>query len=293
MSLISYQRYEEGVSKVNRVNASLNSRVRDLSAAQARIPDLEKQIADLKAAATASSATGDQSNVEEAVKAAVTARETQLNAEHAKQLEEARSSAPVTGVKDEPMDGTTAKPDTDAAFDQRLAEAVSARTAELEKERNQLRGKVEVLEQKIKVLERNIRTTEIGRKLAEKQLESALKKSDVTASDVGGEAPASPAPTTAASAAPVSTSPAQPTASTAVPALSAAASPFAPTPGAASTSANASSSPSVNTPTGPAAGTSTAVRGAGIRGRGRGAGRGGRGGKANSVLSGELKDFEC
>ena len=290
-----FQKYADGVTKVNRVNAILNGRVREMTAAQARVPDLEQQIADLTAAAASAATTsgsGDPPNVEEAVKAAVAARESQLNAEHAKQLEEARSAAGTTVVKDEPMDGTTAKPEHDATFDQRLAEAVSARTAELEKERNDLKGKIEALEQKIKVLERNIRTTEIGRKLAEKQLESALKKGDANTGDAGSEAPASPAPTTAVSAA--STSTGQPTPGTAAPALSAATPTFAPTAGTASTSTNpaaSNSAPSTSAPTGPAAGTSTSVRGAGVRGRGRGAGRGARGGKANSVLSGTFAMF--
>ncbi|WVR06682.1 hypothetical protein IAU60_003714 [Kwoniella sp. DSM 27419] len=168
------QRYADNVTRVNRVNASLKARVDQLAAdrqaaqgnietLQAKITELEKKLTDLQTSGDAANTPTDgaaapsQSAIDEAVKTAVSAREAELNAEHAKALASASTVTPsdTAGQAD-------VKPD---------AEVIALR-----EETTQLRAKVEELTAKIKALERQVKTAEISRKTLERQKAEVEKK---------------------------------------------------------------------------------------------------------------------
>ena len=244
--------------KVNRVNASLRGKVQELAAAESRMAGLDKEIADLRAApapaptSSTGTAAPDQNTIDEAIKSAVAARETELATLHAKALEEAQAGTKVETIVPAETTG--------ADLDARIAEAVAARSAELEKERNALKGNVEELQQKVKTFERQIRTAEISRKTLERQkAEAEMRVKKLEGGEVGVVSTDEPASVITPQVVP----PAGPSATT---------SSAPPVPA------------SVAVPT-----TATPTRGT-PRGRGRGVVRGTRGGAAgsrpNPVLSG-------
>ena len=270
------QKYENDVRQVNRVNANLRNKVVDFqgekSAADARITQLENELADLRAThAVASSAEGvsppDQNIINSAVRAAVAAKEAEISqalekeAELNKALEQARAA-----VKAEPTDST---PSTTVA---------DTRVAELERERNELKGQVEELQQKVKTLERQARNTEISRKTLERQkaeTEARLKKL------ADGE-PAAPLSRAIPESAPTLSSVVLESAAT--PITTPATEPRPPSaPGASSSTEVPPGSP-MTTATTPTRGT--------VRGRARGVVKGTRAGVAgnrpNPILSGKL-----
>ncbi|ORY31757.1 hypothetical protein BCR39DRAFT_525256 [Naematelia encephala] len=278
------QRYDANVRTVNRANQQFAARNKELTAERVghieRIEVLEKEIVGLKAqlanasqpsTTTATDAnTGSQASIEEAVKAAVSAREAELAAEHNRQLEEAKAA-----VKTEPTEGE-AKQSGPASIPAETA----ARIAALEKERDELKAKVSELELKVKQLEKQARTAEISRKTLERQkadAETRLKRLE----EGGDQAGSTPTAKTAGGAGPGN--------------LSVAATEFKPsTPASSSTPATAKLP---TAPTGPAAASppiapsaagAAPARGA-ARGRARatirGANRGAAPARANSVLS--------
>ncbi|WVF69077.1 hypothetical protein IAT40_003851 [Kwoniella sp. CBS 6097] len=274
------QKYESNVTRVNRVNASMKARLDQLTSErqaaqsnvetlQAKIAELEKRIAELESnpsaagtgSATASGAP-DQAAIDEAVRSAVTARETELNAEHAKALAAASSG----DAKPDLATIQAKEAELNATFDSRVSEAVSTKSAALQTEATQLKGQVEELTTKVKALERQVKTAEISRKTLERQKAEVEKKLEAA---TGGSA-ASPAPTGNLSA---TASAFQPSATSPVP------TPAAPAAVVTPTSATPAQAPAAGTP---------AVRGA-VRGRARGTARGvARGaapGRPNSVLS--------
>ena len=279
------QRYDLNVTKVNRVNMTLKSRITELenqiAAANARIAELDKELTDLRANPPASGAdsTGEGQNVEEAVKAAVAAREAELQAEHAKALQDAQSGqTPGEAASPETVQAAVAAKEAElkSSFETRVNEAVSSKVAESE---TALKTQIEELQVKVKTLERQLRTGEIARKTMERQkteAEAKLKKLEggESAAIPGSPAPGTPGPSTAAPAAP----------SSAAAGLSAAANEFKPSVDspAGLTAAPALTAPSTSEN---AASSSTApIRGASVRGRAV-RGRGGAPGRANAVLS--------
>ena len=153
-----------------------------------RIAELEKQLNDLQSSSTSlpEGSTADQAVIDAAVKSAVSARESELRAEHARALQEARS----TDVKMEPSDGSveTQRAELESSFAKRVDDAVAEKKAEMDKEIAELKGQIETLQQKIKVLERNVKTAEISRKT----LEAKLKKYEAEATTPAAAAPATP-----------------------------------------------------------------------------------------------------
>lgn len=264
---------------MNRVNASLRNRLTELTgdktSAESRITELEQELADLRAGAPppvldaastdtadtpASTASGsfDQAAIDKAVRTAVAAKEAELT----KALEEARAA-----VKTEPS-----APVQSTSVD----EPLHKRIAELEKERNDLKGQVEELQQKLKTLERQAKTAEISRKTLERQkteVEAKLKKLET------GEGS-----TTSASAGALEAAPAFPSATPAGPSGTTSTTPATPATSQDPAAATTTAAPAVTTPTAPARGTP--------RGRVRAGARGTRGGAAgtrpNPVLSGML-----
>ena len=262
------QRWEDGVSKVNRVNGQLRNRVSAFEAekvtAEARIAELQTQLA---AASSSSGANGDagaapdQATIDAAVRSAVSSREAELQTEHVRAMREARA-----GVKSEPTDPSrldAQRAELESSFEKRVNDAAELRSQEVTTERNQLKGQVEELQQKIKTLERQVRTAEISRKTLERQrqdLETKLKKFE--------EGGATSIPSTSTAATP----------------LTATAEAFTPSTTAATTeqpTASGSAQASSPTTVGPGS-----IRGNATRGRARGAARGGSvRGRPNSVLS--------
>lgn len=272
--LTQSQKREREVIQVNRVNANMKRRLDSLAAVQksseereARVRELEKEVealrAHLAAPATAPAEPSAAANTEdqqvkinEAVRAAVAAKEAELEVLHAQALAEARAvaSTPASGTEAPVSAGATAA--DPASIDAAIA-PLRAQIATLEKEKTALQAEIEALNVKIKNLEKSARTAEISRKTLERQkadAESRLKKVE----DAAAVAPAAEG------------------------GLSAAAPAFAPAGPAAG------AGPSTGVPTGPARGRggATGVRGAA---RGRGTGRGG----GNSILSSEWTSAGC
>ena len=225
----------------------------------ARIADLEKEVADLKTRLESASSSGtgetkpDQAVIDEAVRTAVSKRETELQAEHQSALA-ASSSAP----SDEAIKSAVAAKEAEltSSFETRLSEAKASNTTEGGD--SKLKEEVEALTTKLKAAERLVKTAEISRKTLERTKETLETK---LAALEGKSAP-TPTPAT-----PTPTGPA----------------------GNATTPGAAVAATVVTTPAGPSTG---AVRGTATRGRGRGAAiRGGaapRGGAAkNPVLNGK------
>ncbi|OXG43671.1 nucleoprotein TPR [Cryptococcus neoformans] len=231
------ERYENNVARVNRVNAQMKARIDTLiqekqttqtsvESLQAKVSELEGKLTELESAAanvnanaaapadaavglateataatTAAAATGEtkpsQEQIDEAVKAAVAAREAELQSKFAKDLEEATTAAataaaaaastfapqlttaPVPAPPAPIIDTeATAKKtaELEATFETRVAEAVQAEKTALEEEIRQLKGQVEELKNKIKALERQVKTAEISRKTLERQKTEVEKK---------------------------------------------------------------------------------------------------------------------
>jgi len=187
------------------------------SSSDARITELEQEIGNLRSQATPPTASSEatstnaapsQSAMNDAVKAAVAAKEAELNQLHSKALREAQSAAvAVKAEPTEPIQSASQPTDSDASVESRIKEAVDAKVAELEKERDELKAKVDELESKIKSLERLVKTAEMARKTLERQkttlesqkadLESQLKLQGSSATPsveegaVSGQAPES------------------------------------------------------------------------------------------------------
>ncbi|WRT66753.1 uncharacterized protein IL334_003716 [Kwoniella shivajii] len=181
------QRYADNVTRVNRVNASLKSRVDQLTAErqtaqnnvdtlQAKVTELEKKISDLESAgatiATGGEGTTDQAKIDQAVKAAVTAREAELNAEHSKSMAAVSNGSPQPDAS-----ALQAKEaELNASFETKVSEAVKSQSTTLQAESSRLKGQVEELTTKVKALERQVKTAEISRKTLERQKAEVEKK---------------------------------------------------------------------------------------------------------------------
>nr|XP_031858524.1 uncharacterized protein CI109_006047 [Kwoniella shandongensis]KAA5525596.1 hypothetical protein CI109_006047 [Kwoniella shandongensis] len=199
------QRYEANVTKVNRTNSAMKARLDALTqdkataqatvdSLQAKVTELEKKISELEAGGATPSEGGAPSQVaiDEAVKNAVSAREAELKAEHAKALEAASSATATGGANPTDTSSLQAKEaELNASFDTRVSDAVKAQHATLQAEATQLKGQVEELTTKVKALERQVKTAEISRKTLERQKAEVEKKLEAAT----GGAP-SPAPTT-------------------------------------------------------------------------------------------------
>ncbi|WWC63005.1 uncharacterized protein I303_105603 [Kwoniella dejecticola CBS 10117] len=205
------QRYADNVTRVNRVNASMKARLDQLTAErnsaqstvdtmQAKVTELEKKISDLEASgSTTSNAAGaaeggvDQARIDQAVKA----REAELIAEHTKALEAVRATA---GTGDS-GDLQAKEAELKAQFENKVQEAVKARSETVQQEATTLKGQVEELTTKVKALERQVKTAEISRKTLERQKAEVEKKLEAAS---GTSAPAStlaaPTPTPVKSA---------------------------------------------------------------------------------------------
>lgn len=181
------QRYDTGVIQVNRVNRQGQDRIAALlnekAVLEARATELEKQISDLKTSADAKTDalpinSSSQEVIDKAVKEAVAARESELQAEHSKALEEAKAATQPSVKIEETSESTldTRRAELEAGFESRLKDAISAKEAEWEKEKLALQGEVEELKQKIKTLERQMKTAEITRKTLERQKTDAEYK---------------------------------------------------------------------------------------------------------------------
>ncbi|KIR70583.1 nucleoprotein TPR [Cryptococcus deuterogattii CA1014] len=224
------ERYENNVARVNRVNAQMKARIDTLvqekqttqasvESLQAKISELEAKLTELEsatnntnaiAAASSDAALGpateaaavtretkpSQEQINEAVNAAVAAREAELQSKFAKDLEEATTAAATAAAAAAstfapqlttapaalaaPVIDTeaTAKKavELEATFENRVAEAVQTEKTALEEEIKQLKGQVEELKNKIKALERQVKTAEISRKTLERQKTEVEKK---------------------------------------------------------------------------------------------------------------------
>lgn len=221
------ERYENNVARVNRVNAQMKARIDTLvqekqttqasvESLQAKISELEAKLTELESAATNTNAIAaassdaavgpateaavvtretkpSQEQINEAVNAAVAAREAELQSKFAKDLEEATTAAAtaaaaaassfapqLTTAPAAPVIDTeaTAKKaaELEATFENRVAEAVQTEKTALEEEIKQLKGQVEELKNKIKALERQVKTAEISRKTLERQKTEVEKK---------------------------------------------------------------------------------------------------------------------
>ncbi|KAK8864149.1 hypothetical protein IAR55_001395 [Kwoniella newhampshirensis] len=282
------QRYEANVSRVNRTNSAMKARLDALTqekataqatvdTLQARVIELEQTISDLKAggAAPAEGGGSTQAAIDDAVKAAVSAREAELQAEHAKALEAASSFTASIGELKPDVDSLQAKKaELDASFETRVSEAVKAQYASLQAEAAGLKGQVEQLTTKVKALERQVKTAEISRKTLERQKAEVEKKLEAAAGGAPGSAP-TPTPAVLSG-----------TAGDLKP--SASAGPSQPAPAASSSATTQAATAQVTTPAATSSAGAPAVRG-NVRGRARGAVRGAtRGaapGRPNPVLS--------
>jgi len=237
----------------------------------ARIAELEKEVADLKSrleAASTGTASGDakpdQSVIDEAVRTAVSKRESELQAEHQTAL--ASSSSGSTDETAIQAAVAAKEAELNASFETRLAEVKAAAPAVTQggEGETKLQAEVAELTTKLKAAERLVKTAEISRKTLERTKETLETK----LAALEGKSAATPSAATPASSKPTPTGPA----------------------GTATTPAAPAAATIVTTPAGPSTG---AVRGAGAKVRGRGAAtRGGavpRGGAAkNPVLNGML-----
>ncbi|KAE8542037.1 hypothetical protein D1P53_001516 [Cryptococcus gattii VGV] len=224
------ERYENNVARVNRVNAQMKARIDTLvqekqttqasvESLQAKISELEAKLTELESAATNTNAIAaassdaavgpateaavvtretkpSQEQINEAVNAAVAAREAELQSKFAKDLEEATTAAataaaaaassfapqlttapaaPAAPVIDTEATAKKAA-ELEATFENRVAEAVQTEKTALEEEIKQLKGQVEELKNKIKALERQVKTAEISRKTLERQKTEVEKK---------------------------------------------------------------------------------------------------------------------
>ncbi|KAL0240713.1 hypothetical protein I308_106513 [Cryptococcus tetragattii IND107] len=224
------ERYENNVARVNRVNAQMKARIDTLvqekqttqasvESLQAKISELEAKLTELESAATNTNAIAaassdaavgpateaavvtsetkpSQEQINEAVKAAVAAREAELQSKFANDLEEATTAAataaaaaassfapqlttapaaPAAPVIDTEATAKKAA-ELEATFENRVAEAVQTEKTALEEEIKQLKGQVEELKNKIKALERQVKTAEISRKTLERQKTEVEKK---------------------------------------------------------------------------------------------------------------------
>lgn len=291
--------------KVNSVNARLSKdkqafqqRIAEMEAEkvtlEAQVADLQKEVADLKSkleaagstpstAATGDAAPANQSVIDEAVKSAVSAREAELEAQHKAALDAATNAG--TG---EPSGNGIDQ----AAFESKLADAVSQKSAELQASNATLKGQVDEMQIRMKLLEKQAKTAEITRKTLERtkaDLEIKLKNME------GGAASTSSSASTAGL-------PANPSTANANTNLSAKAPEFKPPTGPAATAGAGPSSTTglapntaLTTPTAPASsagGAGTSVRGT-AAGRARGArgtavrGRGAGPARGNTILNGK------
>ncbi|ODN74219.1 hypothetical protein L202_07665 [Cryptococcus amylolentus CBS 6039] len=227
------EKYESNVTRVNRVNAQMKGRIdtllsekatalTDVETLTAKISKLESKVKEVEASVSTAAAptaeapaqpTGEvetkpsQEQIDEAVKAAVAAREAELTAKFTRDIEEATTSAATAAASaaaliqppPAPESSTATALDAEAlakktaelefAFDARVAEAVQKEKSALEEEVKSLRGQVEELKTKIKALERQVKTAEISRKTLERQKAEAEKKL-AEALEKKGEAPA-------------------------------------------------------------------------------------------------------
>lgn len=255
--------------------------------------ELEKSITDLKnATPSASAAPADQANIDEAVRAAVQAKEAELRAELSKPA----------------GDDEAKKAELETTLQTRLKEAIAAKAEEMEKEKADLKKEIDELQGQVNKLSRQNKTGEITRKTLERQKQEAeakLKKIE----EEHGSSTSAVAPTAIGVPAttPVTAAPTAPTAALSgdaaafKPGQSAdpVANPFGPkvggvppanTPTPTENAAGPSTGlpPAAAVPTGPAAASPTAPARGGARGRGtRGAARGARGGRASNILSSE------
>ena len=289
---LTLQRYEEGVTQVNKANRVMKQRLDQLgperNQLQQRVGELEQQLqakeAEIEAAKSAvktepeggptpNLGTIDQAKIDEAVKAAVSSKEAELNAAHAKALEDAKSgsssTAPAASGSDEAAIKaavSTRETELNVSFENRLSEAVAKVRTELEKERDELKAKIDALNETIKGLERQVRTAEITRKTLQRTADTNASILNNVRAEVEKKGikldtniPAAP-PAAAKPAAPTPSGPAATTA------------PAAPAAGTAPAQAQ------------PPAGPSGVTRGASVRGRG--AARGGAPGRGGGVLAG-------
>ena len=269
----------------------MRSRIQTLGSERAdfekRVTELEKQIANGSSALPTSTTEGafSPSQIDEAVKTAVAARESELNTTHAKALEEAKASATSAG------DSTAVSADTNSSvFETRLNEAVASAKDEAEKGKAELQGKVTDFEVQVKDLQRQIRNGEIARKTLERQKTDAqtrVKELEAQASSNSTQPPQSSAPVqpsaSSSSMPPAGLTPSTQTPSTAEAGESKPSSIQIKQDGRSSGSAT---EPNVSAPTGPARG--TPGRGRVLRGIARGAARGGTP-RSNSILSSTSK----
>ncbi|KAL7420443.1 Protein mlp1 [Cryptotrichosporon argae] len=248
------EKYERDVTKVNRVNAGLNNRVKALLAEketlEARIAELEKTVTELNeklAQSTPSEGAPavDDGKIREAVEAERVEWE-KTKADLEAKLSEAEARA-ATAPAGEP----------DAAATAAQEELAKAKVS------------IDELEGKVKALNRQAKTAEITRKTLEKKLETIERRDGVT------PAPGTPGPSSAIAATVlVAPAPAATSAADAKPTdLSADAKEFKPTPtGPAGLPANPVTGASAEPVRGAARGRARVVRGRGT-------------GRPNSVLS--------
>ena len=264
-------------------NNTLTQRVGELEHQLASKPATSSD-ADVKAEGTGETAgvgAPDQAAIDEAVRNAVSAKEAELNAAHAKALEEAKStgaSSSSGSVPDQTAIQTAVaarEKELAGTFDTRLAEAVAKVRAELEKERDELKAKIDALNETIKGLERQVRTAEITRKTLQRTADTNASilnhvRTEVATKGIKLDTNIPAAPATAKPAPASATAGSAASAPTVVP--------TAPASAAIPIQAPAAAQP----PTGPGAATRSGST------RGRGGARGGAPGRGGGVLAGKL-----
>lgn len=231
----------------------------------------------------------DQAQIDEAVRAAVEAKEAELRVELSKPQ----------------PDVDARKAELDASYENRLKEALTAKADEAEKEKADLKKEIDELQAQVSKLSRLNKTADIARKTLERQKQEAEAKLKKVEEEHGGATgtPAAPASgpvasvvsTPSTTATPAAVAPDQTSAPVVNPfgrkSTAATGTTAPPTAPASTSSATASTS---TPPTGPAsATTTTATRGA-ARGREiRTQGVRGRGGRAANILSSQYPRTLC